>query len=54
MRVTARQVHLLEAFNLCERKSVIKRVKIVKTRVDEGSQEFDGCDGDHECGNGRC
>ena len=28
--------NLLKAFNLCERKSVVKRVTIVKTRVDEG------------------
>ena len=29
--------NLLKAFNLCERKPVVKRVTIVKTRVDEGS-----------------
>ena len=29
--------NLLKAFNLCERKSVVKRVTIAKTRVDEGS-----------------
>ena len=32
-------LNLLKAFNLCERKSVVKRVAIVKTRVDEGSDD---------------
>ena len=33
---------LLKEFNLCERISVVKRVTIVKTRVDEGSGDSDG------------
>ena len=35
-------LNLLKAFNLCERKSVVKRIAIVKTRVDEGSGDS-GC-----------
>ena len=35
-------LNLLKAFNLCERKSVIKRITIVKTRVDEGSGDSGG------------
>ena len=34
-------LNLLKGFNLCERKSVVKRVTIVKTRVDEGSGDSD-------------
>ena len=34
--------NLLKAFNLCERKSVEKRVTIVKTRIDEGSGNSGG------------
>ena len=30
-------LNLLKAFNLCETKSMLKRITIVKTRVDEGS-----------------
>ena len=40
VQVTARVnciINLLMAFNLCERKSVVKIVTILKTRVDEGS-----------------
>ena len=33
---------LLTAFNLCERKSMGKRVTVVKTRVDEGSGDSGG------------
>ena len=33
--------NLLKVLNLCERKSVVKRVIIVKTRVDEGSGSSD-------------
>ena len=33
---------LLKAFNLCERKSVVRRVTIVETRVDEGSGDSGG------------
>ena len=36
--------NLLKAFNVCERKSVVKRVAIVKTRVDEGNGDS-GCSG---------
>ena len=36
-------MNLLKAFNLCERKSVVKRITIVKTRVDEGSCDSGGC-----------
>ena len=43
VRVTARAsafliciFNLLKAFNLCERNSVVKRVTIIKTRVNEG------------------
>ena len=54
-------LNLLKAFNLCERKSMVKRAAIVKTRVDKGSGdsggsgkvECDGCNGGHECGNDR-
>ena len=34
--------NLVKAFNLCERKSMVKRVTIVKTRVDEGSGDSGG------------
>ena len=34
--------HLLKAFNLRERKSVVKRVRIVKTRVNKGSSDSSG------------
>ena len=34
-------LNLLKAFNLYERKSVIKRITIVKTRVDQGSGDSD-------------
>ena len=34
--------NLLKAFNLFERKSVVKRVTIVKTRIDEGSGNSGG------------
>ena len=37
-------MHLLKAFNLCERKSVVKRVTIVKTRVDEESGDSGSSD----------
>ena len=30
-------LNLVKAFNLCERKSMVKRVAIVKMRVDKGS-----------------
>ena len=36
--------NLLKAFNLCERKSVVKRITIVKTRVNEGSGDSGGSD----------
>ena len=45
MRVTARASTfsvLLNAFNLRERKSVIKRVTIIKTRVNEASGDSSG------------
>ena len=35
-------LNLLKAFNLCDRKSMVKRVTIVKTRVDEGSGDSGG------------
>ena len=34
--------NLLKAFNLFERKSMVKRVTIVKTRVDEGNGDSGG------------
>ena len=34
--------NLLKAFNLCERKSVVKRITIVKTTVNEGSGDSGG------------
>ena len=34
--------NLLKAFNLCERKPVVKRVTIIKTRVSEGSGDSSG------------
>ena len=34
--------NLLKAFNLCERKSVVKKITIVTTRVDEGSGDSGG------------
>ena len=34
--------NLLKAFNLRERKSVVKRVTIIKTRVNEGSGDSSG------------
>ena len=52
--------NLLKAFNLHERKSVGKRVTIIKMKVNEGSGDSSGSgkvkryDGGHECGNGRC
>ena len=45
VQVTARASafsYLLKVFNLCERKSVVKRVTIVETTVDEGSGDSDG------------
>ena len=53
-------LNLLKAFNLRERKSVVKRNTIIKTRVNKGSgdssgsgsQECDGYVGGRECGNG--
>ena len=48
--------NLLQAFNLRERKSVLKRITIIKTRVNEKSvdsngsgKECDGYDRGHEC-----
>ena len=35
--------NLLKAFNLCERKSMLRKVTIVKTKVDEGSGDSGGC-----------
>ena len=35
-------LNLLMTFNVCERKSVVKRVAIVKTRVDDGSGDSRG------------
>ena len=35
-------LNLFKAFNLCERKSIVKRIAIVKTRVDEGSGDSGG------------
>ena len=35
-------LNLLKAFDLCDRKSVLKRVTRVKTRVDEGSGDNGG------------
>ena len=35
-------LNLLKAFNLCERKSVVKRVAIVKTSVNEISSDSGG------------
>ena len=37
-------LNLLKSFNLCEYKSVVKRITIVKTRVDEGSGDCGGSD----------
>ena len=34
--------NLLKAFNLRERKSVVKKVTIIKTRVNEGSGDGSG------------
>ena len=35
-------LNLLKAFNLCERKSMVKRVTIVERREDEGSGDSGG------------
>ena len=34
--------NLLKAFNLCERKSIVKRVTVIKTRVNKRSGESRG------------
>ena len=34
--------NLLKAFNLCERKSMVKRVTVIKTIVNEGSGDSSG------------
>ena len=36
--------NLLKAFNLFEKKSVVKRITIVKKRVDEGNDDSGGSD----------
>ena len=52
--------NFLKAFNLCERKSMVKRVTIVKVRVNEGSSDSCGrgkvksVTDATECGNGGC
>ena len=35
-------LNLMKALNLCQRKCVVKRVAVVKTRVDEGSGDSGG------------
>ena len=47
-------LNLLKAFNLCERKSMVKRVTVIKTIVNKGSGDSHGYDGGCGCGNDRC
>ena len=55
-------LNLLKAFNLRDRKPVVKRVTEIRTRVNEGSRDSSGggkfksdeYDGGHECGTDRC
>ena len=35
-------LNLLKAFNLCERKSVVKKITIIQTRVNKGSGDSSG------------
>ena len=55
-------LNLLKVFNLCEKKSVVKKVAIVKTKVDEESGDSGGSGKvksvtdatEVTCGNDRC